>query len=163
MLPASPEFLPLLSSIEAGSQVHDPLWLDEGVPRLIAAVVGTLSGFAGAPVRVSARDERRVARTLRHIETHAGEPISLDALAAAAATSKYHFLRMFRRTVGMTPYQFLLGVRMRSAAVRLATTSEPVSTIAFETGFGDLSTFNRRFRDVFGTTPLTFRARRVNA
>jgi AraC family transcriptional regulator len=48
---------------------------------------------------------------------------------------------------------------MRRAAVRLATSSEPVSAIAFETGFGDLSTFNGRFRDVFGMSPTVYRKR----
>jgi AraC-like DNA-binding protein len=41
--------------------------------------------------------------------------------------------------------------------VRLATTAEPVSAIAFGTGFGDLSTFNARFRDAFGLSPTAYR------
>jgi AraC family transcriptional regulator len=53
----------------------------------------------------------------------------------------------------------VLGLRMRRAAVRLRTTSAPVATIAFDAGFGDLSTFNRSFREVFGTTPSVFRER----
>ena len=55
--------------------------------------------------------------------------------------------------------QFLLSVRMRRAAVRLATTAAPVSAIAYETGFGDLSTFNARFRETFETSPTAFRRR----
>jgi AraC-like DNA-binding protein len=66
---------------------------------------------------------------------------------------------VFRQVVGVTPYQFCLGERMRRAAVRLATTSEPVSAIAFETGFGDLSTFNNQFRRVFGASPTRYRGR----
>lgn len=76
--------------------------------------------------------------------------------------SKYHFLRTFRRVVGMTPYRFVLGVRMRRAAVMLATSAAPVSAIAFETGFGDLSTCNNRFRETFGTSPTAFRRRERN-
>lgn len=73
--------------------------------------------------------------------------------------SKYHFLRTFRRVVGVTPYKFLLGIRLRRAAIRLRTTPAPVSTVAFEVGFGDLSTFNARFRDVFGASPRAYRTR----
>jgi AraC-like DNA-binding protein len=73
--------------------------------------------------------------------------------------SKYHFLRTFRRTVGMAPYPFVLNMRMRRAALRLARSFEPVSRIAFKTGFGDLSTFNNRFRDVFGMSPRAYRNR----
>lgn len=118
---------------------------------------GTAGGTSSSPLRVSAPDERRISDVLRYIERHSTDALDLDQLAGAAAMSKYHFLRTFRRTVGITPYQFLLSVRMRRAAVRLLTSSEPVSTIAFEAGFGDLSTFNGRFRDQFGTSPTSYR------
>ena len=62
-----------------------------------------------------------------------------------------------RRAVGITPYQFLLNTRLRQAALRLLSTSDAVSAIAFESGFGDLSTFNNAFRDRFGANPLAFR------
>ena len=75
-----------------------------------------------------------------------------------AAMSKYHFLRVFRRATGLTPYKFLLGVRMRRAAVKLRTSRLPVSQIAYDAGFGDLSTFNNQFRGLFGATPSRFRA-----
>jgi AraC-like DNA-binding protein len=52
----------------------------------------------------------------------------------------------------------VLNLRMRRAAVRLATTAEPVAAIAYEAGFGDLSTFNNRFRALFGTAPTKYRA-----
>jgi len=44
--------------------------------------------------------------------------------------------------------------------VRLRTTSAPIAAIAFDTGFGDLSTFNERFRKVFGMNPRSLRAGR---
>ena len=74
--------------------------------------------------------------------------------------SSYHFLRVFRQVVGLTPYQYLLRLRLHRAALRLRRTTEPVSAVAFESGFGDLSTFNRRFRRVIGVSPLLYRARR---
>src|SRR5258708_6469747 len=127
--------------------------------RLSEAVLGAVSGTTPLPVCASARDARRIGDDLRYIELHAADALDLETLAGVAIMSKYHFLRTFRHIVGMTPYQFVLSVRMRRAAVRLATSSEPVSAIAFETGFGDLSTFNGRFRDVFGMTPMVYRRR----
>ena len=94
---------------------------------------------------------------LGHIEARSAEPLDLDRLASVAATSKYHFLRIFRRAVGLTPYQFLLNTRLRQAALRLLATPDAVSAIAYDTGFGDLSTFNAAFRDRFGASPLAFR------
>jgi AraC-like DNA-binding protein len=61
----------------------------------------------------------------------------------------------------MTPYQFLLAQRLRRAAVRLRQTTDPISGIAYEAGFGDLSTFNRRFRRIIGMTPGVWRSRRL--
>jgi AraC family transcriptional regulator len=159
MLPARPELLPWLVWIRTQTARADRLAVDEALPRLMEAVIGTVSSVTPLPVCVSARDERRIGDVLRYIELHATDTLDLEKLAGVAVMSKYHFLRTFRHAVGMTPYQFVLSVRMRRAAVRLATSSEPVSTIAFETGFGDLSTFNGRFRDMFGMSPTVYRKR----
>jgi AraC family transcriptional regulator len=159
MLPATPKLLPWLARIEARTVRAERLDVEESLPRLMEAVIGAVCGTTPRPVRVSARDARRVGDVLRYIELHAADDFDLDTLAGVAIMSKYHFLRTFRHTVGMTPHQFVLSVRMRRAAVRLATSFEPVSTIAFETGFGDLSTFNGRFRDVFGMSPTAYRNR----
>jgi AraC family transcriptional regulator len=163
MLPATPKLLPWLARIEARTAFAEPLAVDETAARLMEAVIGAASGMAPLPVRVSPRDARRVGDAVRHIELNAADALDLDALARVAIMSKYHFLRTFRHTVGMTPYQYLLGVRMRCAAVRLATSSAPVSAIAFGSGFGDLSTFNGRFREMFGMSPTAWRRRERRA
>ena len=49
--------------------------------------------------------------------------------------------------------------RLRRAAVRLRRTSDSISAIAYEAGFNDLSTFNRRFRRIMGMTPGAWRRR----
>jgi AraC family transcriptional regulator len=71
--------------------------------------------------------------------------------------SLYHFLRVFRDVVGVTPYQLLVRTRLRHAAIGLATTNEPISAIALANGFGDLSTFISTFRRVFGLAPREYR------
>jgi AraC family transcriptional regulator len=159
MLPATPKLLPWLVRIEAGSALADRLAVEEAVSQLMEAVIGTVCAAPSLPVSASARDERRISDVLRYIELHAADTLDLDTLARVAIMSKYHFLRTFRHIVGMTPYQFLLNMRMRRAAVRLAASCDPVSAIAFETGFGDLSTFNGRFRDMFGMSPTIYRSR----
>ncbi len=156
MLPALPQMLPLLARIEVQADA-DRLALDETPARLMEAVIGSFMGAKAPGIAPSARDERRIGDALRHIELNAADPLDLDTLAGIARMSKYHFLRVFRQSVGLTPYQCLLGVRLRHAALRLARTAEPVSAIAFDAGFGDLSTFNGRFREVFGVSPSVWR------
>lgn len=157
MLQAGAPLTPLVVRFETLAAGACPLGIEEMVVRVGEEMLATLSGHTKGCVRVSARDERRIAQVLRYIEDHATEQLNLDRLAKIAAMSKYHFVRTFQRIVGVPPYQFLLVVRMRRAAVRLITSSETVSTIAFEAGFGDLSSFNKRFRELFGVTPLAHR------
>jgi hypothetical protein len=76
------------------------------------------------------------------------------------AMSPYHFLRTFRAVTGVTPYQFVLGQRFRQVAARLRQIADPIVDIVFETGFGDLATFNRRFRRIMAKTPSAWRAGR---
>ncbi len=157
MLGASPATLPWFARTHALHAQADALALGEATAELFALTIAALSGHVSAPQRISANDERRVSRALHLLEHDFSDALTLDQLAAVASMSKYHFLRSFRRIVGLTPYRYLLGLRLRHAAVRLAQSSEPVSTIAFDTGFGDLSTFNARFRRHFGASPSRYR------
>ena len=75
--------------------------------------------------------------------------------------SPYHFLRSFRALIGLTPHQYVLRTRLHRAALLLRRSEQPVASIAYDCGFGDLSTFNRRFRRVLGASPTAYRARRA--
>ncbi len=116
-----------------------------------------LADAAPAARNVTSRDERRITEALRRIEAEAHEPLSLTALAQAAGLSPFHFLRQFREVTGMTPHQYVLQTRLHRAAVGLRRTREPISSIALDAGFNDLSTFNRRFRRLMGLSPGAFR------
>lgn len=157
MLPPMPTTLPFTARLAAVRAQTSPHASHEFAIRLLENVLGTVCGQSPRAAAASARDERRVCEVVRYIWQHADTEVDLDALAARAAMSKYHFLRIFRRIVGMTPYQFLLDVRMRRAAASLLTTDATVSAIAFEAGFGDLSTFNARFKRQLGASPRAFR------
>jgi AraC family transcriptional regulator len=160
MLPALPELALPAVEIETRAKREGPAAMDEMAVALAEIVLKTLSGRGETTKAPSAADQRRINRALRYIEEHAGRALDLAHLASVACMSKYHFLRTFRRILGVTPYQFVLGLRMRRAAVALCTTPMPVATIAFDAGFGDLSTFNGRFRATFGASPSAFRRRR---
>jgi AraC family transcriptional regulator len=159
MIPVAEHLMPIIARIETMAHGVEPLRVVETASLLAKTVIASLSGHTGPHARVSTLEKRRAVDAMRYIEVHSADPLDLDTLAGIAGVSKYHFLRIFQRTIGMTPYQFVLGVRMRSAAVRLVVSSETVTAIALDSGFGDLSTFNRRFRQIFGIAPLAYRAR----
>ena len=101
----------------------------------------------------------RVTAAVRRIERDPDDALSLRSLAREARLSPYHFLRTFERITGVTPHQYVLRVRLRRAATALATEPGKVIDVALESGFGDLSNFNRAFRAEFGVSPRAYRRR----
>jgi AraC family transcriptional regulator len=158
MLPASNRLTPLIAAIERLRGCASPLEAEELLVRVVETVVAALNDGLRAPPRPAGWETRRLIEVLRLIEERPDEPVDLAALASAAGLSKHHFLRVFRRFVGMTPYQYVLRARMTCAARRLKTSNDSILSIALDSGFGDLSTFNARFRATFGTTPSRHRA-----
>jgi len=154
-LPSLPALANLIATAEIAAD--EPERLEETAMRLAGAVASILSGAKPGAATPGARDQRRITRALRHIEAHCEEALSIDELARQAAMSPYHFLRTFRALVGMTPHQYVLRTRLHRAALLLRRTRLPVAGIAFDCGFGDLSTFNRRFRRVMGASPSEYR------
>jgi AraC-like DNA-binding protein len=160
-LPPLPALMPLIAAAEAAREQGHAAGLEELALRLAGAVAATLADMPRPAPAPSRRDERRISEALRRIETQAHESLTLADLAREAGMSAYHFLRTFRRVAGMPPHQYVLHTRLHRAAVRLRTGDEPVSAIAFDAGFGDLSTFNRRFRRVMGCSPSAYASLRA--
>jgi AraC-like DNA-binding protein len=126
--------------------------------ELAGAVIEVAGRTRREEASISARDSARIARVLRQLESSIVEPHTLADLARDAGLSRYHFLRTFKSVTGITPHQWLLRARLRHAAQRLATSRHPVTEIAFDVGFEDLSNFIRSFRGEFGVSPSRYRA-----
>jgi AraC-like DNA-binding protein len=155
--PPHAELTPLVAGLESLAREDSPLRIEERALEAAARIVAIVAGRALSAPRASTRELERVAEAARAIESSHDEALDLAALARLARLSKFHFLRVFRRAVGATPHQYLIATRLRRAAARLSETSENVTAIAYDCGFGDLSTFNARFRAAFGVTPSAYR------
>ncbi|NRF68102.1 helix-turn-helix transcriptional regulator [Aquincola sp. S2] len=157
-LPPLPELVVLGELAQAAAEGRSDLGVDE-VGLLFAARFAALAGgsIAGADAP-HPRDRRRAVEAALWIEAHAAEPLNLERIAAEQATSPFHFLRLFNRVLGITPHQHLLRARLRHAARRLAEAPEqPITDIAYDVGFADLSNFTRSFRRAAGVSPRAFR------
>jgi AraC-like DNA-binding protein len=86
------------------------------------------------------------------------EPLDVPALARAALLSCAHFSRMFRRTFGLPPHQYLIARRMERATVLLRTTDSPVKEICQTVGLRSVGSFTTRFGRTFGVSPTAYRA-----
>jgi AraC-like DNA-binding protein len=102
----------------------------------------------------------RALEACRFIEARASEPLSLTAIAREMGISPFHFLRSFKRALGVTPHQYLVQTRLRRAAALTLQTPRPIVDIALAAGFSDLANFNRSFRRVIGCAPRLLRERR---
>lgn len=107
-------------------------------------------------------DDTGPSRYLRPVHeyclAHLGEPISVGELAAVAGCSRSHFSRAFRQAQGVSPHEFVNGLKMRLAMRLLQTTAATVKEIAAQCGFDDTSYFCRVFRRVHRLTPGEFRS-----
>jgi AraC-like DNA-binding protein len=86
------------------------------------------------------------------------EPLDVDDLARAAALSRAHFSREFRRAFGESPHAYLLTRRMERAAALLRNTDHSVAEICFSVGLPRVGSFTTSFRRIYGASPTAYRA-----
>lgn len=91
-----------------------------------------------------------------YIESNLDRTIGLSELAALVHVSRFHFSRLFKRSTGSTPIDFVEQSRIRRAQTLIIQTTLPLAEIALITGFADQSHFTRRFRNRVGCTPAAF-------
>jgi AraC family transcriptional regulator len=146
----------LIAAAQAGAGQASVDW--EELAVTIASRALRLVADRPQPARPpSARDARRMIEAVRLIERRYAESLPLAELAAACGMTRYHFLRVFRQVIGVTPHQYVLRIRLRHAALGLRRGAVSIAALAFELGFGDLSTFNAAFKRSFGVSPRAYR------
>jgi AraC family transcriptional regulator len=137
-----------------------------GAPALYAdslaqGLVSHLAHLAGQPAtpqpsgRLAARplSEADVRQVADYMRAHLGDDITVDELAAVARVSKFHFIRSFALTTGLTPYRYLRRMRLEAAAELLAGTHDSVARIALRCGYRSTGQFARAFRAQYGVAP----------
>jgi AraC family transcriptional regulator len=165
--------------LTAHTGFHDPLltqislalWreLEQQAPsgRLYAQVaaqmiaVHLLRHYSSTKVDIQERSpgltRRQVQGVTDFVLAHLDQDISLEELAEQTGFSPYHFARLFRRTTGESPHQFVLRQRIEKACHLLKTTDMPLAHIALESGFANQSHFTRIFKRSLGITPRAYR------
>jgi len=156
-LPPLQAMTPLVTSAAAGALgARDISWEELGV-NLAVRTAALAAGRGSDHSTLPRNAEARVTRAVRAIEHRPDANLSLAVLAQESGLSPYHFLRTFERLTGVTPHQYVLRARLRAAATRLATEAGRVIDVALDSGFGDVSNFNRAFRTEFGVSPRAYR------
>ncbi|MGE5111705.1 MAG: helix-turn-helix transcriptional regulator [Acidobacteriaceae bacterium] len=159
-LPPLREFSSLFARALCGVSMLIEVDWEEIAIALAGRATQIANGESGDRLRnLPPSSQARVTCALRRVDRSANDELNLATLSSEAGLSRYHFLRVFERITGLTPHQYVLRARLREAAMRLAAEESRVLDIALESGFGDVSNFNRAFRSEFGVSPREYRAR----
>jgi AraC-like DNA-binding protein/mannose-6-phosphate isomerase-like protein (cupin superfamily) len=134
--------------------------LQQVVARAFAEFSNLREPLRRSSNRVGHRKIARVVEYIRGLDPGADPTrLSLDTLAEIAELSKYHFLRQFTQTVGMTPGAYLRTLRLCHAARELRTSSRrSILEVALAAGFADHPSFSRAFARHMGMTPSQYQA-----
>lgn len=105
------------------------------------------------PLSVLRGDERDAIHRVRvFLDEAYATKITNDELTEMAAMSQYHFIRVFRKEIGLTPHEYLISVRIENAR-RLLAEGMPIAETARHSGFFDQSHLTRHFKRLIGVTP----------
>ena len=142
----------LLTLLETPQQWSEPFLASACAYDLIcnlASEISNLPGTGSYPLSVR--------RAVDLVINSPGDPPDIDAMAAAADMSRWHFSRIFKNATGFTPGEFVRNHTLRRAALLLQTSKSPVKVIAEQCGFSSESSFIRAFRQAYGYPPGTLR------
>ncbi|MCP3764822.1 AraC family transcriptional regulator [Domibacillus sp. A3M-37] len=155
-------------SIEA---MHDYYFTrSEGSELFLKAEIYQLAGLIKkyVPMKPLMNDKKmkrleqlaKLGHVLAYIEEHFDQDITLEQAADLAGFSPYHFSRVFKKLTGMNFVYYVNYNRIRKSMILLQNNEEPISQIAFKTGFNSIQTFNRQFKELNGCSPSQYRRKK---
>ncbi|NLY75929.1 MAG: AraC family transcriptional regulator [Firmicutes bacterium] len=104
----------------------------------------------------------RLEQVFNYVEQNHHREITLTEIAKTANFSIYHFTRFFKETTGMTFTRYLNNYRINKAVKYLTETADPITEVAFKSGFESIKTFNRVFKQLKGCSPSAFKRRQLS-
>jgi AraC-like DNA-binding protein len=139
------------------------------IDREIEGLISTAIDATLAPVdpesikRRTQMLDHRLRAAVSYMREHVADPISVDDVAGKVGLSRAHFYTLFRDQLNTTPQVFWSAVRVEEAVRLLASTSEPMTSVALELGFSTPGNFSRFFREHMGVSPSRFRKAALSA
>lgn len=122
-----------------------------------------LRNYTERPLKLRQYDdglgELRLKRVLEYINTHLEQDIQLSDLAEVANLSQCYFASLFKQSMGVAPWQYIVQQRVERAKKLLKQCNNSIAEIAFLCGFNSQSHLTQQFRKFTGVTPKTYRDR----
>jgi AraC family transcriptional regulator len=147
-----------LSAELENNQLNSKLFADS---LTIALSIHLLRHYANIqqPIReyTGGLSQRKLQQVIEYINEYLSENLTIAAIAEQVEMSPYHFARLFKQSMGLSPYQYVMQQRIERSAYLLRTTTLSVAAIAVQVGFLTHNQFTIQFRKFLGTTPSNYR------
>lgn len=101
--------------------------------------------------------QRKLQQAIAYMNEHLAENLTIAAIADELEMSQYYFSRLFKQSMGVSPYQYVTQLRIEQTKYLLRTTSLSISAIAQQVGFSNQNQLAIQFRKFTGTTPSNYR------
>lgn len=138
------------------NQMGSYLLIDSLKTALAIHLIRNYCATSPKPFNSSGLGEARLALVKDYIQVHLHQDLKLNELAAIAQISPYHFLRLFKQSVGLTPHQYILRCRVEKAKTLMQHGELSLAEVAVKTGFYDQSHLGRSFKQIVGMTLKQF-------
>lgn len=112
---------------------------------------------------VSTTNTQKFEDIINYINNNIDQKISNATLAKMVNMSEFHFIRSFKKEMGMSPHEFILKSRVNTASFLLKATSLTLSDITYKCGYANEAAFSNSFKAFTGTTPHKFRQDAINS
>lgn len=130
---------------------------EDGCHHLLMALLSVVQQYRAAAAGDAGEQNALSRRVKDHIDAHFAEEFSLQQLADSLRVSPYYLSHVFKDVTGYSPLQYVLRRRIGEAQTLLITTGLPITHIAAQVGYDNVSHFNAQFAKAVGMSPRTFR------
>ncbi|KAF3885046.1 MULTISPECIES: helix-turn-helix domain-containing protein [Nostocales] len=140
---------------------YEPVWEMPEINSLtVALAVYLIRRSSKTPPKIptvgDGLSRNALEKALNYINTHLDGEVTLSKLAEVVGMSQYYFCRLFKQSMGISPYQYLLQQRVERAKQLLEQRKFSIADIALQCGFSNQSHLNRHFKRIVGMTPFMF-------
>ena len=109
------------------------------------------------PVYQGGLSPYQLSQVFDYVDAYLDQNIKLETLAKLLDLSQFHFTRLFKQSLGLSPYQYLIEQRIERAKQLLKETNQSILDIALNCGYNSHSHLSKQFRQVTGMTPKAYR------
>ncbi|MEM8723182.1 MAG: AraC family transcriptional regulator [Cyanobacteria bacterium P01_G01_bin.39] len=148
----------LRSELYRGQDSGGQLYIDSLANALMVNLLRDYSATQpDVAIHQGGLSDRSLFQAIEYIDHHLSQSIKLENLSNHLGISKFHFSRLFKKSMGVSPHQYVMQQRIELAKQLLLKADTSISDIALECGFNSHAHMSKYFRNYVGMTPKNYR------